>query len=82
MNKREQLLYRIMQVPGTINNHYSREAKTPGGALLQTSKYFKDFENRGLIRKTYYDLEPFNKRRDITYYITHKGAKLIGEDTN
>lgn len=82
MTKREQLLYRIMQVPGTINNHYSREAKTAKGCLLQPSKYFKSFEKQGLIRKAVYDLEPSNKRRDITYYITHKGAKLIGEESN
>jgi len=80
MKKREQLLYRIMQVPGTINNHYSREAKTVNGSLLQTSKYFKDFEKQGLIRKAVYDVEPSDKRREITYFITYKGARHIGMD--
>jgi hypothetical protein len=80
MTTREQLLYRIMQCPGTINNHYSREAKTADGALLQPAKYFKSFEKQGLIRKAIYDFEPTNKRREITYFLTHKGAKAIGMD--
>lgn len=78
MTTREQLLYRIMQVPGTINNHYSREAKTVNGSYLQIQRYFKEFEAKGYIRKAVYDFEPSNKRREVTYFITHKGAKHIG----
>lgn len=80
MTKREQLLYRIMQVPGTINNHYSREAKSTNGSLLQAGKYFRSFEKSGFIRKAVYDFEPSNKRREIIYFITHKGARHIGMD--
>lgn len=67
-----------MQVPGTINNHYSREAKTVNGSYLQIQRYFKEFEKSGFIRKAVYDYEPTNKRREIIYFITHKGAKHIG----
>jgi len=79
--KREQLLYRIMKAPcSTINNHYSREAKTLNGSYLQIQKYFKEFEQKGFIRKAIYDFEPSNKRRELGYYITYKGAKFIGQE--
>lgn len=79
MSPREQIINQLMTVKyGSVNNFFSLTAKDPKGALLQAAKYFYDFAKKGYIRALDYDIMPRNKRKEVFYYPTAKGAKYVG----
>jgi hypothetical protein len=81
MTPRETIIDQLMTVKyGSINNFFSITAKDPDGCMLQTSKYFNDFIKHGYIRPLAFDIPPRNRRKEIFYAPTLKGAKYVGRE--
>jgi len=79
MTIKEKILDQLMTIKfATINNFYSPDSNTYDGSLLQITNYFNEFNDAGYIRSIDYDLKPRNRRKEVFYYITPKGAEYIG----
>jgi len=82
MTPRENIIDQLMTVHyGSINNFFSITAKDPDGCMLQTSKYFNDFIKHAYIRPLAFDITPRNRRKEIFYAPTLKGAKYVGRES-
>ncbi len=80
MTNRKRFLNQMLDIGGiaSINNFYSPDASTYKGSILQADKYFKEWLNAGMIREVPFDLKIRNKRREVFYCLTPKGADYIG----
>jgi hypothetical protein len=80
MTTRKLLLNHLLDIGGvaTLNNFYSKEAKTFKGGLLFTRKLFKSYLQDGLIEKIEPIGLPANKAREVFYCLTKKGADYVG----
>ena len=80
MTNRKLLLNQMLDIGGiaSIHNFYSPAASTYKGSLLQVDKYFKEWLKVGMIREVPFDLRIRNKRREVFYCLTPKGADHIG----
>jgi hypothetical protein len=82
MTPRETVMDQLMTIKyGSINNFFSITAKDPGGCMLQASKYFNDFIKHGYIRPLAFDITPRNRRKEIFYAPTLKGAKYVDRES-
>jgi hypothetical protein len=82
MTPRETIMSQLMTIHfGSINNFFSITAKDPKGSMLQTSIYFADYIKHGYIRALAYDFTPRNRRKEIFYTPTLKGAKFVGRES-
>jgi len=80
MTNRKLFLNQMLDIGGiaSIHNFYSPEALTYKGSLLQADKYFKEWLKIGIIREVPFDQRIRNKRREVFYCLTPKGADSIG----
>jgi hypothetical protein len=79
MTTRQLLLNNLLDIGGvaTLNNLYSREAKTFKGGLLYTRKLFKSYLQDGLIEKIEPIGKPANKVREVFYCLIKKDVDYI-----
>lgn len=80
MTTRKLLLNNLLDIGGvaTLNNLYSRSAKSYKGSLLFARKLFKDYSAEGLIERIEPIGKPMNKAREVFYCLTKNGARYIG----
>lgn len=57
---------------------FSYNAETYDGATLFAHKKIKEYVKLGLMAPVPFDIQPAYKRKQCLYYVTEKGAKLIG----
>jgi hypothetical protein len=78
MNKIEKTLDELMAVQfATINNFYSRKAKTVNGALLQSTRIFDELLRLGLITPIESNFKTSNTRQTVFYSPTLDGARYL-----
>jgi hypothetical protein len=79
MTPRETIIDQLMTIKfGNPNIFFSPTAKTIDGALLQSSKYFYEFLQKGYIHEIKSDLITNDRRKYVLYYPTYKGACFVG----
>jgi hypothetical protein len=83
MTSRKLILNNLLDLGGvgTLNNFYSRTARTHKGSLLYARKLFKSYLEDGLIEKIDTIGKPANKAREVFYCLTKKGAHYIGRES-
>jgi len=84
MTSKKQLLHDLLDIGGvaTLNNLYSREAKTYKGSMRRLYEYKNFWLENGFIQamKPYENYKPQNPGNELFYCLTKKGAAFIGRD--
>lgn len=77
----DQILHYLYELEyATINNLYSRRSKTEKGSILATDKAMRRLENRGLVKPLPMNENPRNRRQEVFFRLTAKGAKKVDTD--